>query len=63
MITTLRTIAWLGLVLTLLPSILFFFDAISLENLKTAMTAGMILWLVFSPLVQKAKTKLVNDLR
>ncbi|MBK1875334.1 hypothetical protein [Pelagicoccus mobilis] len=42
--TMLRIIGWLGLVLTLVPSLLFLFDAISIESLKLAMTIGMVVW-------------------
>lgn len=44
--TLLRIFGWVGLVLTVFPSFLFLFDAISIDSLKTAMTAGMIIWFV-----------------
>lgn len=57
----LKIVSWLGLVLTLLPSILFFFDALSLDALKTAMIVGMLLWLVSAPFTQKPEVNPVSD--
>lgn len=42
----LRLIGWLGLGLTVVPSILFLFESIELEKLKLCMTIGMIAWFV-----------------
>jgi len=42
--TLLRIVGWVGLALTVFPSFFFLFDAISIENLKRAMTVGMIVW-------------------
>ena len=57
MTTLLRIIAYLGLVLTIAPSLLFFVDTLTLDTMKKAMTIGMVLWLCAAPLVQKAKEK------
>ncbi|MBD5781623.1 hypothetical protein IEN85_19130 [Pelagicoccus sp. NFK12] len=58
MITAFRLVSLLGLALTLIPSILFAIDSLSLENVKTSMTIGMLLWLVSAPVVQGLKQKL-----
>ncbi|MBK1876462.1 hypothetical protein [Pelagicoccus mobilis] len=42
--TLLRIIGWVGLALTVVPSFLFLFDALSMEKLKLAMTIGMVVW-------------------
>jgi hypothetical protein len=57
MTTLLRIIAYLGLILTIAPSLLFFMDAMNLDTMKKAMTIGMVLWLCAAPLVQKSKEK------
>lgn len=57
MTTLLRIIAYLGLALTIVPSLLFFFDVLTLDTMKRTMTIGMILWLCAAPIVQKAKEK------
>jgi hypothetical protein len=62
MIIILRIISYLGLGLTVVPSILFAADAMGHDSMKTAMTIGMVLWLGTAPFVQRAKQKLVQDL-
>ena len=42
--TLLRIIGWVALALTIVPSFVFLFDAMSLESLKLAMSIGMFLW-------------------
>ena len=51
--TIVKLIAYLGLTLTLLPSLLFLTGAMTLEALKLTMLAGTILWLVSAPIGQK----------
>ncbi|MCB1123549.1 MAG: hypothetical protein KJT03_18495 [Verrucomicrobiae bacterium] len=51
--STLTLIARLGLVLTILPSLLFFFDVITLPLAKWIMIPGTVLWLGLSPYIQK----------
>ena len=46
-------IARLGLLLTILPPVLFLFDGLSLDTTKWIMMLGTILWLVFAPILQK----------
>lgn len=46
-------LARLGLVLTVLPPLLFFYDVIELTTSKIIMVFGMILWLGIAPIVQK----------
>lgn len=52
MITLLRILSWLGLTLTVLPPVLYLFDALPLDSLKYAMATGMLLWFVTAPFVQ-----------
>jgi len=46
-------LARLGLVLTILPPILFLFDGLSLNSAKWVMLLGTILWLIAAPVLQK----------
>jgi hypothetical protein len=48
-ITTLRVASWLGLVLTLLPSLFVFTGVLTLEGFKTIVLAGSLLWLATAP--------------
>ena len=48
--TVLQALSWLLLAATLLPSVLFFWDKITLDQLKTAMLVSMVLWFVVTPL-------------
>ncbi len=47
--TLLKILSYLGLILTAIPSILFFMGKISQESSSHLMTAGMILWFVSAP--------------
>lgn len=49
----LKTIALLGLALTIIPAFAFLFDGMSLDAVKTTMTIGAVLWFGTSPLLQK----------
>ncbi len=51
----LSSIALIGLMATVLPSILVFAGAIELETHKRAMIIGMILWFASAPLFIKKK--------
>ena len=53
MTLTLTIVARLGLLLTILPPILFLFDGLSLDATKWIMMLGTILWLVVAPILQK----------
>lgn len=49
----LKILARLGLALTICPPLLFLFDLMSLEKVKTTMIVGAVLWLAAAPFVQK----------
>ncbi len=51
--TVLKILARLGLGLTIIPSILFLFDSMSLETVKIIMIIGLVLWFATAPLIQK----------
>ena len=53
MTLALTIIARLGLILTILPPILFLFDGLSLDTTKWVMMLGTVLWLVVAPILQK----------
>lgn len=42
-------LAFTGLALTLLPSVLFFYGAISMQANKVLMATGMLLWFAATP--------------
>lgn len=45
----LKVASWLGLALTLLPSLAVLSGALSLEAFKTVVLAGSVLWLATAP--------------
>jgi len=47
--TLLKIISYIGLILTVIPSILYFMEKISQETSNDLMTLGMILWFVSAP--------------
>lgn len=49
----LKIVGRVGLVLTILPSILFLLNMMSLGTAKWVMILGTVLWLVAAPIVQK----------
>lgn len=49
----LKLIARLGLLLTIVPSFIFYFDGIGLDTVKTIMLVGTVFWLGASPFLQK----------
>jgi uncharacterized membrane protein len=51
----LSSLAFVGLLATVLPSILVCFGAIELGTHKTIMVIGMILWFVTAPFFMKRK--------
>ncbi len=53
MTLVLTIVARLGLVLTILPPILFLFDTLPLDSVKWVMLLGTLLWLGASPFLQK----------
>ena len=53
--TLLLWIGRLGLALTLLPAVLFLFDAVTLPTTKGMMVVGMLLWFVSAPITQHIK--------
>ncbi|MDI1321901.1 MAG: hypothetical protein PSV36_04080 [Algoriphagus sp.] len=53
--TLLKLLSFIGLVLTGLPSILFFMEKIELETSHHLMTVGMIIWFVTAPFWINAK--------
>lgn len=54
----LRTVSFLGLALTLVPSILVFLNVVQLEDYKTLMLIGTLLWFLTAPFwINKSKVK------
>ncbi len=53
MITVFKFIGRVGLLLTLLPSVLFYFDKLDLDEVKLYMTIGMVAWFVGSILASR----------
>jgi hypothetical protein len=49
------SIAFIGLLATILPSILVFFGTIELGTHKTIMGIGMVVWFVTAPFFMKRK--------
>jgi hypothetical protein len=47
---SLKVVSWLGLALTLLPSLFVFAGALSLDACKGLVLAGSVLWLANAPL-------------
>jgi hypothetical protein len=48
-ITALKLVSWLGLALTLLPSLFVFSGALPLDRFKDVVLAGSLLWLLTAP--------------
>ncbi len=55
MLTVLKIIGRTGLVLTILPSVLYAFGMLQLPAMKGIMILGSLLWLVAAPILQKLK--------
>ena len=51
----LSSLALIGLLATVLPSVLVYFGAIDLGTHKTIMVIGMVLWFVTAPFFMKKK--------
>lgn len=49
----LKIMARLGLVLTIVPPILFLIGNMDLPEVKATMLTGTLLWLIFAPVIQK----------
>ncbi|MEX0994231.1 MAG: hypothetical protein WD599_01805 [Balneolaceae bacterium] len=54
--TVLKIISVIGLILTLLPSVLVFTRTITMDNHKSLMIAGMLLWFLSAPFWMKEKS-------
>ncbi|MBD5780691.1 hypothetical protein IEN85_14420 [Pelagicoccus sp. NFK12] len=61
MITVFKILGRVGLLLTVLPSILFLFDAIDLDSVKLYMTIGMVAWFVGSILASRILPAVEDD--
>ncbi|MGD7652893.1 MAG: hypothetical protein ACQCXQ_06740 [Verrucomicrobiales bacterium] len=48
-----KIIARSGLVLTILPSLLYLFGSIELPMVKTLMAVGTVLWFIGAPMIQR----------
>ncbi|MDQ8179195.1 hypothetical protein [Pelagicoccus sp. SDUM812005] len=48
MITVFKILGRIGLLLTILPAVLFYLDTIELDSVKLYMTIGMVAWFVGS---------------
>ena len=46
---SLKVVSWLGLALTLLPSLFVFGGALSLDTFENLVLAGSVLWLATAP--------------
>ena len=55
----LKIVGRIGLLVTIVPALLFLMGWISLDVSKTLMIVGTIMWLVAAPLVQKMNKKTV----
>ncbi len=55
MITVFKILGRIGLLLTLVPAILYFFDSIELSSVKFYMTIGMIAWFAGSIVAGRLK--------
>ena len=55
MLIALKILARLGLVLTIIPSILFLLGHMGLEEVKSTMLTGTLFWLVAAPRLQILK--------
>lgn len=55
MITVFKILGRIGLLLTIAPSVLFFFDKMELDSLKLYMTIGMVAWFAGAIMVQRLK--------
>ena len=51
--TVLKILGRIGLVLTILPSVLYLTGMVQLGTVKIIMIVGTVLWLVAAPMVQK----------
>lgn len=51
----LSIIAFIGLLLTVIPAFLVFYDIISLQGHKNLMLVGVILWFFTAPFIMKKK--------
>lgn len=56
----LKIVGRVGLVLTLLPSILYLLNMMELGTAKLVMIVGTVLWLVAAPIVQKLNKAVVE---
>ena len=54
--TALKIVSFLGLCLTIVPSVLVLKDKIDFELHKTLMIIGMLMWFVTAPLWMKSKS-------
>jgi len=52
----LKLLSFLGLVLTIVPSLLVFYRVISLDTHYTLMAVGMVVWFISAPLWLGRKT-------
>lgn len=53
MLNLLKIIGRIGLLVTILPAVLFLFDWMTLDTVKLCMILGTVIWLVIAPVVQK----------
>lgn len=61
MITVFKNLGRVGLLLTVLPSILFYYDVIELDSVKLYMTIGMVAWFVGSVLASRVLPAVEDD--
>lgn len=57
----LKILTRFGLVLTIIPSVIYLLGSMDLPEVKATMITGTLLWLIFAPVLQKQKEgQLVN---
>ena len=52
----LKILSFIGLCLTIIPAILVMKESITIQNHKTLMIIGMVIWFVTAPLWMKSKS-------
>ncbi len=52
----LKTVAWLALVLTILPSVVYLSGSLELPTVKTLMLAATVIWFAASPFIWKKES-------
>ena len=59
MLNLLKIIGRIGLLVTILPAVLFLFGWMTLDAVKLCMILGTVIWLIIAPVVQKLNKEAV----